>query len=298
LEFVIRGHKVSDFAIPDHLQWLQREPGGRQWLESLPLRVAEALQSWSLTLDHIYQTGCESYVAKVVRANGSAAVLKVHFPGRENAREAAALAVWRGDGAVTLLEQMADSHTLLIEYCSPGSHLRDLACDAALDVYRDLLPRLWKSTDDNFSTLRDEASRWARGMRREWERTGCAVPKRWIDSAVSMLGNLAPSQGGCVLLHQDLHADNILRAERLPWLAIDPKPLLGEREFAVAPIVRSNELGHSKKLVLRRLDRLTAELSLDRERARAWTIAQTVAWSMGAEHTEHHDTIRWLLEES
>ena len=103
-----------------------------------------------------------------------------------------------------------------------------------------------------------------------------------------------------MLLHQDLHGENVLAAEREPWLAIDPKPLAGEREFAVAPIVRSAELGHSKSDVLGRLDRLTAELGLDRERARGWTIAQTVAWAAdGGAHLETHlETARWLLEDA
>ncbi len=78
---------------------------------------------------------------------------------------------------------------------------------------------------------------------------------------------------------------------------IDPKPLAGEREFAVAPIVRSSELGHSKRDVLYRFDRLTSELGLDRERARGWTIAQTVAWASDSDYsTTHLETVRWLLE--
>ena len=59
-------------------------------------------------------------------------------------------------------------------------------------------------------------------------------------------------------------------------VVIDPKPLVGEREFAVAPIVRSFELGERRRDVLYRLHRLTGELGLDRARARGWTIAQTV----------------------
>ncbi len=98
-----------------------------------------------------------------------------------------------------------------------------------------------------------------------------------------------------MLLHQDLHAANVLAAQREPWLAIDPKPLVGEREFAVAPIVRGVELGHSKRDVLYRLDRLTADLGLDRERARGWTIGQTAAWSSRADGP-HVDVVRWLLE--
>jgi hypothetical protein len=75
-----------------------------------------------------------------------------------------------------------------------------------------------------------------------------------------------------------------------------PRPLAGEREFSVAPIVRSFELGHSRRDALYRLDRLTSELGLDRERARGWTISQTIAWSGGSDHiTTHMETVEWLL---
>ena len=79
---------------------------------------------------------------------------------------------------------------------------------------------------------------------------------------------------------------------------IDPKPLVGERAFAVAPIVRSWELGHSPAAVLHRFDRLTGELGLDRERARGWTIGQTVAWAMedAQVHDRHLAAARRLLE--
>jgi streptomycin 6-kinase len=88
----------------------------------------------------------------------------------------------------------------------------------------------------------------------------------------------------------------VLAAEREPWLVIDPKPLSGEREFAVAPIVRAFELGHSRQAVLRRLDNLTAALGLDRDRARRWCVVQTVAWALGSDHVERHaETAAWLL---
>jgi streptomycin 6-kinase len=76
---------------------------------------------------------------------------------------------------------------------------------------------------------------------------------------------------------------------------IDPKPLAGEREFNVAPIVRDYVLGHSREHVLRRLDRLCAELGLDRERALGWTIGQTVAWMFESTQLQKHlETVRWL----
>ena len=81
-----------------------------------------------------------------------------------------------------------------------------------------------------------------------------------------------------MLLHQDLHPGNVLRAERQPWLAIDPKPLVGERAFSAVPLVRSFELGNERRDVARRLARVSEELELDRERVRLWSLAQIVAW--------------------
>ena len=89
---------------------------------------------------------------------------------------------------------------------------------------------------------------------------------------------------------------NVLAANREPWLVIDPKPLAAEREFSLAPIIRSFEFGHSVAQVVYRLDRLSAELELDRDRVRQWTIAQSVAWSFDSTYADRHfETARWLL---
>jgi streptomycin 6-kinase len=79
-------------------------------------------------------------------------------------------------------------------------------------------------------------------------------------------------------------------------MVIDPKPLAGEREFALAPIIRSFGFGHSRETVVRRLDRISAELDLDRDRVRGWALAQTMAWSFDSAYAErHYETARWLL---
>jgi streptomycin 6-kinase len=120
-----------------------------------------------------------------------------------------------------------------------------------------------------------------------------------VDHAVGVLRDIGPTVTGDLLLHQDLHGGNVVRAEREPWLVIDPKPLAGEREFSVAPIVRSAELGHSRAAVMHRLDRLCTELGLDRDRARAWTIGQTMAWAASSDAeivARHQQVVRWLLD--
>jgi streptomycin 6-kinase len=138
---------------------------------------------------------------------------------------------------------------------------------------------------------------WVEYLPSEWERAGRPYERDLLDAAIGRLKELLDSQGEQVLLHQDLHADNVLAAQREPWLVIDPKPLVGEREFSVAPIVRDAELGHSRRDVLYRLDRLTSELGLDRDRSRDWTIGQTIAWSFGTSYLPKHvQTVQWLLE--
>ena len=223
---------------------------------------------------------------------GDEAVLKIQFPHRESEHEAEALRVWNGDGAIRLLDYDAELDALLLERCIPGTSLESADPELALGVLIGLLPRLSKPVGAPFRALADEAAWWLKSQN-TW-----AVEPELRDAAAEALRELAPTQSEQVLVHQDLHGDNVLAAQREPWLVIDPKPLAGEREFAAAPVVRSFELGHSREHVVHRLDRLCSELGLDRERARGWALAQTVAWtsSKGAYRSRHIETARWLLE--
>ena len=230
-------------------------------------------------------------------AQGEQAVLKVQQPDRESEHEAAALELWDGDGAIRLLDSEPEEHALLVERCVPGTPLSSVGGEAALDVFAALLPRLWKPAAAPFRPLAEEAAWWLESLPANWQRFGRPFERRLLDAGVDALQELPPTQGEQVLVHQDLHGENVLAAQREPWLAIDPKPLAGEREFGLAPIVRSFELGYSKRHVLHRLDRLSSELGLDRERARGWAIGQTLAWTFdSAYHERHVEAARWLLE--
>jgi streptomycin 6-kinase len=269
------------------------------WLDRVPDLVKECVDEWGLRLGEPYEPGAAGYAVRAELPDGTQAVLKVIYPHREAEHEADALALLNGDGAVQLLARDDERAAMLLERCEPGTTLAAAGSNVALDVLISLLPRLWVEAGEPFHTLEDEAAWWAGYLTEQWERSGRTAERRLVDAAVAALGALAPSQGEQVLLNQDLHGDNVLAAEREPWLVIDPKPLTGEREFAVAPIVRSFELGHSKRDALYRLHRLTSELDLDRDRARAWTIGQTMAWAFESEYIPTHlEMVRWLLEDS
>jgi streptomycin 6-kinase len=286
------------FEIPAGLDWLRASEPGRVWLEGLPDLVEACAERWRLRIGAPFPTAYTSLTVPAHLADGTDVVLKIPFADRESEHEHLALSLWDGDGAVRLLERDSRLGAILIERCFPGTPLSGSGQDIGLDVLAGLLPRLWKpATAPPFRALAEETAWWASHLRENWERAGKPYSERLVDAALDALQALPDSQGEQVLLHQDLHGDNVLRAEREPWLAIDPKPLVGEREFGVAPIVRSFEFGHSRDDVRRRLDRLTSELGLDRERARLWSMAQTLAWSIGSEYLPlHAETAAWLLE--
>jgi streptomycin 6-kinase len=269
------------------------------WLERVPDLVAECVDRWGLRLGEPYEPGAVGHAVRADLPDGRRAVLKLIYPDRESEHEADALALWNGHGAVQLLDRDDERSAMLIERCEPGTTLAAAGADDALEVLVELLPLLWVETGEPFHTLEDEAAWWISYLPDQWERSNQAVDRRLVDAAVDALSSLSESQGQQVLLHQDLHGDNVLAATREPWLVIDPKPLIGEREFSVAPIVRSFELGHSKRDALYRLDRLTSELGLDRDRACGWTIGQTMAWAFDSDYIATHlDTVRWLLEDA
>lgn len=281
--------------IPDGLKWLEADADGKAWLAALPDLLSELVRAWGLELGTPFEKAQVSYVAPATRG-AERVVLKIQWPHEECAYEADALGTWDGDGAVRLIANDKKRHALLLEHCRPGTALGDAKSVDPIAIVIDLLPRLWKPAGPPFKSLSTEAKEWLATLYSDWEAAGRLCERGLVDAAAEFIEHLTINPRENVLVHQDLHGDNIIAAERQPWLAIDPKPLVGEREFSLAPIIRSFEFGHSRAEVVERLDRLCLGLRLDRDRVRAWTIAQTVVWSFSSSFAErHYETVRWLL---
>jgi streptomycin 6-kinase len=282
--------------VPHRLSWLADTEAGRKWLGALAGVLSACADRWDLTLGEPFPDSYVSYVVPVDR-DGESFVLKIQFPHDESEHEASALRVWDGHGAIRLVDHWPEHNALLLERCEPGHHLSTLDSESALEVMGGVIERLSVPADAPFTRLADEARGWAARLPKQWETAGSPFDRRLVDAALESLDTLAGDPAPQVLLHQDLHGNNVLAAQREPWLAIDPKPLVGDPAFAPAPIIRSHEFGHSRTDVLRRLDALSERLDLDRERVRAWTIGQTVAWSIetNAAIDRHVETATWLL---
>jgi streptomycin 6-kinase len=292
-------------AVPRELEWWRtRSPEGAAWLDRLPRLVAECAELWELRVGEPFSGGNAALAVPVERADGSAAVLKVNFPERETEREGDALEHWRGEGAVRLLAQDRERRALLLERCEPGTRLWDVDDDEeATRIAAAVLRRIWRAppAPNPFWTLADCGEWWASYLHDDYELARRPFERSLLDEALAAIAELSANQGEHVVLHQDFHGGNVLRAQREPWLAIDPKPLSGEREFDTASLIRDRrpllmEPG-GERIVRRRLDQLASELELDRERMRRWGIAHAIAWGISPDrvHEAHVEVARMLV---
>jgi streptomycin 6-kinase len=257
-------------TIPERLRREWRREA--DWLDELPQLVARCAERWGLRLELPVDTPH----SLVVPAGD--VVLKVNAPSHYEAdHEADALAHWDGRGAVRLIARDDERRAFLIERCVPGRKLGD----HDPEVMAALLARLWAApaAPNPYRSLADEAAAWAESVPRRYEEGGRPFARSLLSLAVDVFRSVDASAAAFV--NQDLHGGNVLSATREPWLVIDAKPLVGEREAnAVGPL--RNAARHGAGAVRRWLDVLE-ELGLDRERMRGWGVAHTLAWGWDSE---------------
>ena len=199
----------------------------REWIGELPQLVDDCAQEWSLELEAPIDTP----YSLVIPAGD--VVLKLTAPSDAEARhEADALTLWRGAGAVRLLQRDDERHAFLIERCVPGTRLWDVDVDE-IDVICELITRLQTETDEasHVPALADAADRWVTDVPRWYAEAGVPFERGLLEAAADVYRTVDRSARW--LVNQDLHGANVLRAQREPWLVIDPKPLVGEREVEV-----------------------------------------------------------------
>jgi streptomycin 6-kinase len=213
---------------------------GRRWLDALPLVLAEVADDWELTVGTAYPLSYH-WVAAVTRADGSPAVLKLGVPAGHLTVEAETLGIFAGHGAVRLLAFDPARGALLLERADPGTPAATLATPptdvAAPAALIEVGNRLHRPVPDGCSL--PHSRELAASFRAHLSRFpgDDPLPRRLVRRAVDLLDDLCASSPGDVVLHGDLHHDNMLRATREPWLAIDPHGYVGDPAFECGPML-------------------------------------------------------------
>lgn len=257
----------------------QRAPERRDWLAALPQLLDDLVARWRLRLEEPFDhDGACSWVCPVTRSDGTLAVLKLAMPHMEGKHEIQGLRYWAGRPMVRLFEADEDSGAMLLERCMPGTSLRSELQHTQDEVVAELLKRVWECSENSSSLL---GFRPLSQMIDHWSEETMAQKHLWPDAGLvneglRVMKELARPATSDVLLATDLHAGNVLRARREPWLVIDPKPFVGDRAYDPVQHLMNCEarLHHDPEGMIERIAALT---EADPERLRLWIFARAAA---------------------
>ncbi|MEU6578319.1 aminoglycoside phosphotransferase family protein [Streptomyces sp. NPDC046805] len=283
-------------------------PEGDDWLERLPEAAQQAVALGELTVERVQVPGGRSSLVVLVRRpDGTPAVLKLAPAWARPESERAALAHWGGRGAVQLLEPPAGEGVLLLERLHPDVSVRTLPEAKALLEAAGTLRRLWVEppVDEagapahRFETVAERTGRQAAAMRASAEADDEVAPL--VDAALAVREELLAAPPDHRLLHGTFRQSKVLAADRMPWLAVGPDPVVGESAFDLARLVRDRvedliAAPSGAAITRRRVKRLAESLEVDQERLRGWTLFRAVESGVRARRVGRPQDSELLLE--
>ena len=208
---------------------------GEQWLDALPDLIQQLEQEWSISVGRPFPAVEFNYVAEAVSNNGHRSVIKISppFDNTEIYSEAKFLQVLNGRGTVRLLAQDRTHRAILIERAVPGKNLAELftgnelgAIDPAIGVLRNITD---EPPDNKTDTI--DLDDWFDGLRRYVDTD---FPKSYAEKALETYAELSRKNVDRYYLHGDFHPGNVVSATREPFLAIDPKGIIGPIGYDIA----------------------------------------------------------------
>ncbi|MFD7626852.1 aminoglycoside phosphotransferase family protein [Streptomyces sp. NPDC059851] len=255
--------------------------GNADWLEQLPRLTEAALARRAVQALRVQAPGGRSSLVVLVRyADGSPAALKLAPPQARPDLELAALAHWGGFGAVRVLDtrQSAEDGALLLERLHPEVSLRSLPEAKATLEACGTLRRLWVEPPAGhaFETVAQRTARQAEELRKAPPEAAALA-----SAALEVRAELTAVTDEALLLHGNFRQGKVLAGDRAPWLTVGPEPLIGERAYDLARLVRDRleDLVASSAGAAgarRRVNKLADGLEVDRERLRGWTLFRAV----------------------
>ena len=254
---------------------------GRRWLVRLPGLIDEVARDWELSVGPPYPLSF-NYVAPARRADGSPCVLKIGVASAGDlAAEVAALEFFGGHGAVEVLARDRDRGALLLERAEPGVMLRTLVRDRdaeATAVLIGLMRRLHRPAPDGVALgeLSAQVSSFDAHLLRY--PGDDPFPRHLAERARELWVDLCASAPQRVVLHGNLHHDNVLAATREPWLAIDPHGVIGDPGHELGAALYNPFDGGDPVLELlpARVEQFADGLGQPVDRVVAWGFAQAV----------------------
>lgn len=252
---------------------------GEQWLQSLPTLVEMLARQWNLRDLQVLPHLTYHYVLAGYRnPDHLPIVLKLGFDPMVAQQEIAALQFYQGRGCAKLIDFDRKHNALLIERIIPGASMKTLfpqddeqAIQYAANIMRQL-HAVPLTTASSFHYYSD----WLADLNAPNK-----LPEQHRYKAHMLAYTLLKTAEKPVLLHADLHHDNILLSERDHALAIDPKGIIGESAIDAAafihnPIAELVKHPEATRIIARRIALFSSLLNIDADRIKKWSYIHAV----------------------
>jgi streptomycin 6-kinase len=257
---------------------------GKTWIANLPNTVAILMKYWNLSNLLPVNNMTFNYVAKAISNGAQPVVLKIGFDAKVIADEMKALTYFDGHASILLLDYNEKYNALLLQQAIPGTSLKSLYPaneNFVIDCYVYTVQRLLDKPLPGKCSFR-HISDWLGAIDRIKPEQ---LPEYLLEKAIYLKNILLASMRTEIVLHGDLHHDNILK-DGDTWLTIDPKGIIGEPEFEIAAFdfIHNTEFTGDidiKKLFLTRIKLVAERTGLSAERIQSWVFVRLIlsaAW--------------------
>lgn len=251
-----------------------------EWVRSLPDLIKKSEAQFGIKIEAPFENLSYNYIARGISGEGKPVVLKLSFEKDDFAKEMRTLTAFAGRGAVRVIEQKDDLGAAVLEHVLPGTPLSATIDDTeATEVFCEVFRRLrspYAAEDGDYQTMRN----WFDAFVRYRNRFGTEgpLPEHWVVRAEETLEELLRTTTETVLLHGDLHHENILQDGEDGWSVIDPKGIIGDVYFETLQYLLNyvDRDGDCDTVLIRRVAIISERLSLERNRIARWGIARGV----------------------
>ena len=270
---------------------------GVDWFACLPEQIQRLEANWGVKVDTPF-SGIEfNFVAPAIRTSGEKVVVKISPPYErvEIFQEAKYLRTRDGNGTIRLLDEDREIKAILLEHAFPGEALfqhfssKPQAC---LPPAIDVLQNIRRPPPGNLADV-EMLDNWFQRFQRFSETD---FPSEKAEQALGIYHRLSVQPGRTFYLHGDFHPGNIVTSDRAPFLAIDPKGIVGHIGYDIAVFLNNLHWWQKaerdvSEFLADAIAQFSAAFEIPEIELREWAYAYMVigAWWNFEDMPEHYD---------
>lgn len=280
------------FEVGIHFQQNIRDlhgKAGEVWLADLPTLIGAVCEKQNLKFISVIPNLSYHFVGLVeLKETQEFAILKMAPNDEVIANEAKCLDCF-SQGMVKIYTYDEEYFAIIMEKLEPGYSLKKFVVNGEDDEATRIIARTIRELQ--WHQTPKYSLKHVSDLMSDLAVLDNHIDKKILSKAKSLFTALTHDKSNDVILHGDLHHDNIL-AQGEHWKAIDPHGYIGDPVFEVSAMIVNPFDAYPthkplKKIIERRIKILSEELPFDVKKIQAWMFCKTVlsvAWT----YHDHH----------